>query len=75
MKQKNPNYEATFVFQNDFPSLNPTNPAPASGGDDNPLFRMAGARGNCRVMCFHPYSNVVRCCPPFSDAKEKSKIK
>ena len=27
----NPHYEATFVFQNDFPSLAPDTPAPTTG--------------------------------------------
>ncbi|KAF7240007.1 Galactose-1-phosphate uridylyltransferase [Varanus komodoensis] len=51
----NPHYEGTFVFDNDFPALQPDAPEPDAG--DNPLFRTAAARGVCKVMCFHPWSD------------------
>ena len=47
----NPDYPGTYVFTNDFAAL--TVDAPAPEGDD-PLFRMAGARGESRVICFSP---------------------
>jgi len=53
----NPQYENTFVFENDFPALLEDVPEPP--GSDNPLFRSAGARGTCRVMCFSPKSNIT----------------
>ncbi|XP_038026394.2 galactose-1-phosphate uridylyltransferase isoform X2 [Anas platyrhynchos] len=43
----NPHYEGTFVFPNDFPALQPDSPAPAA------------ARGVCKVMCFHPWSDLT----------------
>ncbi|XP_035166352.1 galactose-1-phosphate uridylyltransferase isoform X2 [Oxyura jamaicensis] len=43
----NPHYEGTFVFPNDFPALQPDAPAPAA------------ARGVCKVMCFHPWSDLT----------------
>ena len=26
---------------------------------DNPLFRAAEAKGTCKVMCFHPWSDIT----------------
>lgn len=53
--EKNPQYESTFVFTNDFPALLEDIPNPPESGD--PLFQTGEARGTCRVMCFHPKSN------------------
>ncbi len=48
----NPDYEGTYVFTNDFPSLLPGSPAgPLSG---HPLFRAEGEAGTSRVICFSP---------------------
>ncbi|XP_061469158.1 galactose-1-phosphate uridylyltransferase isoform X2 [Rhineura floridana] len=55
--QVNPHYESTFVFDNDFPALQPDAPEPGAG--DHPLFRTASARGVCKVMCFHPWSDLT----------------
>uniref|UniRef100_A0A182JD66 Galactose-1-phosphate uridylyltransferase n=1 Tax=Anopheles atroparvus TaxID=41427 RepID=A0A182JD66_ANOAO len=52
---KNPIYESTFVFTNDFPALLEGVPEPPAS--DDPLFQVAPAQGTCRVMCFHPKSN------------------
>ncbi|KAA8994921.1 galactose-1-phosphate uridylyltransferase [Affinibrenneria salicis] len=49
---KNPHYDGTFVFTNDFAALMPDTPdAPAT---DNPLIRCQSARGTSRVICFSP---------------------
>lgn len=53
--ERNPKYESTFVFTNDFPALLEDVPLPPES--DDPLFAITGARGTCRVMCFHPKSN------------------
>ncbi|XP_065596107.1 galactose-1-phosphate uridylyltransferase [Cyrtonyx montezumae] len=53
----NPHYEGTFVFPNDFPALQPDAPEPDDSG--HPLFRAAAARGVCKVMCFHPHSDLT----------------
>nr|XP_057906798.1 galactose-1-phosphate uridylyltransferase isoform X4 [Doryrhamphus excisus] len=53
----NPDYEGTFVFENDFPALQPNAPNP--GPDQHPLFQSKAARGVCKVMCFHPWSDVT----------------
>ncbi|XP_042872845.1 galactose-1-phosphate uridylyltransferase-like [Penaeus japonicus] len=53
----NPNYESTFVFTNDFPAMLEEVPVPQESSD--PLFQSAPARGTCRVMCFHPKSNLT----------------
>lgn len=49
---RNPPYEHTFVFDNDFPGLLPDTPPEAIS--DHPLFRAHGERGTCRVLCFSP---------------------
>ncbi len=47
----NPNYETTFVFQNDFAALKPDTP---KVNNNDPLFRMATEQGESRVICFSP---------------------
>lgn len=54
---QNPVYERTFVFDNDFPALLEDVPEPPKS--DDPLFQMAPAKGKCRVICFHPKSNIT----------------
>ncbi|KAM9540272.1 galactose-1-phosphate uridylyltransferase [Salvelinus alpinus] len=53
----NPDYNNTFVFENDFPALQPNAPDP--GYNQHPLFQSKAARGVCKVMCFHPRSDVT----------------
>uniref|UniRef100_A0A3Q3IUS8 Galactose-1-phosphate uridylyltransferase n=1 Tax=Monopterus albus TaxID=43700 RepID=A0A3Q3IUS8_MONAL len=53
----NLDYESTFVFENDFPALQPDAPDP--GLDQHPLFQCKAARGVCKVMCFHPRSDIT----------------
>ncbi|MDF5218285.1 galactose-1-phosphate uridylyltransferase, partial [Vibrio parahaemolyticus] len=48
----NPDYQGTYVFNNDFAALMVDSPdAPES---DNPLFKTQGVRGLSRVICFSP---------------------
>lgn len=49
---RNPEYEGTFVFDNDFAALQSDTPSPPDQGE--PLMRMATARGVSRVICFSP---------------------
>lgn len=51
-----PNYESTYVFTNDFPALLEEGPEPPESEDD--LFVSKAAKGTCRVICFHPKSNM-----------------
>ncbi|EFX84013.1 hypothetical protein DAPPUDRAFT_187801 [Daphnia pulex] len=58
--EKNPEYDSTFVFDNDFPALLPDIPeAAASNQPNEELFKFEPARGTCRVMCFHPRSDLT----------------
>jgi len=47
----NPNYEKTYVFQNDFAALKPTTPEATA---HDPLFTMQAVQGESRVICFSP---------------------
>ena len=54
---KNPDYESTFVFNNDFAALLPDEtPAPAP---DHPLLAPVSERGLCRVVCFSPRHDLT----------------
>ncbi|GFS94103.1 galactose-1-phosphate uridylyltransferase [Trichonephila clavipes] len=55
--EMNPDYEGTYVFPNDFPALLEDVPSPDESS--HRLFKAAAAKGVCRVMCFHPKSNVT----------------
>jgi UDPglucose--hexose-1-phosphate uridylyltransferase len=53
----NPDYAATFVFDNDFAALLPDEvPAHAS---DHPLLASVSERGLCRVVCFSPRHDLT----------------
>lgn len=56
--QTNPEYTSTFVFDNDFPALLSAIPDTVAGEGEE-LFRFEPARGTCRVMCFHPRSDLT----------------
>jgi UDPglucose--hexose-1-phosphate uridylyltransferase len=49
---RNPAYQGTFVFDNDFAALLPE--AGAFPGESSPLFRSEGEPGRCQVVCFSP---------------------
>lgn len=48
----NPDYNATFVFKNDFSALLPEGP---KTHQDDPLFQLSTERGESRVICFSPH--------------------
>ena len=48
---RNPNYESTYVFTNDFAALLPDTP---SCGGEHPLIRYESRPGTSRVVCFSP---------------------
>jgi UDPglucose--hexose-1-phosphate uridylyltransferase len=49
---RNPAYESTFVFDNDFAALLPE--ADSFPGESGPLFLSEGEPGRCQVICFSP---------------------
>ena len=53
---RNPAYDSTFVFTNDFAALQPDE-APASFEDG--LLRAEAESGTCRVVCFRPRHDVT----------------
>ncbi len=50
--ERNPAYEGTFVFTNDFAAL--MQDVPDAPESDDPLFQAMPARGTSRVICFSP---------------------
>lgn len=49
---RNPDYEGTFVFDNDYPALTPE--PQREGGVEDGLFVSRSEPGICRVVCFSP---------------------
>ncbi len=54
---RNPHYETTFVFTNDFAALLPDTPPAPEGG--LPLLRLQSTQGTCRVICFSPRHDLT----------------
>ncbi len=54
----NPEYESTFVFENDFAALLPGVPTPDTVKTAE-LFEIESAVGECRVMCFSPRHDLT----------------
>jgi UDPglucose--hexose-1-phosphate uridylyltransferase len=55
----NPHYNSTFVFDNDFPALQPAHPPGMTAPDSSPLFRREDEPGYCRVVCFSPRHDLT----------------
>ncbi len=53
---RNPHYERTFVFENDFAALVPDAPTPQR---DDGMFGVDAAVGECRVLCFSPRHDLT----------------
>jgi UDPglucose--hexose-1-phosphate uridylyltransferase len=53
----NPDYDGTFVFENDFAALRSDVPAPPDDTDE--LFATDAATGECRVICFSPRHDLT----------------
>jgi UDPglucose--hexose-1-phosphate uridylyltransferase len=56
-RKRNPVYESTFVFTNDFSALLPD--TPTAPPIDHPLLRLESERGTCRVICFSPRHDLT----------------
>jgi UDPglucose--hexose-1-phosphate uridylyltransferase len=54
---RNPDYESTLVFDNDYPALLPD--APGDKPDDNGLLVARSEAGICRVACFSPRHDLT----------------
>jgi UDPglucose--hexose-1-phosphate uridylyltransferase len=53
----NPQYENTFVFDNDYPAL--LRETPETGNDEDGLLISRSERGVCRVVCFSPRHDLT----------------
>ena len=58
-QERNPFYEHTYVFENDFPALQSDIPPMDNKSNSDDLFRCHAARGVCKVICFHPNSKLT----------------
>ena len=54
---QNPQYDATFVFDNDFATLKPS--TPIDRFDRDGLLIAESEPGICRVICFSPKHNLT----------------
>jgi len=54
--EKNPGYEGTYVFTNDFAAFLPT---PSGETVNHGLFRSEPVHGTCRVICFSPRHDLT----------------
>jgi len=54
---RNPEYESTYVFTNDFAALQPD--TPRHSGDAHALLRYESRPGTCRVVCFSPRHDLT----------------
>lgn len=63
---KNPAYDSTFVFTNDFSALLPDIP---EAEQSHPLLTMASVQGTCRVICFSPRHDLTLPEMPHSDVR------
>ncbi len=54
---RNPQYESTFVFTNDFAALLPQ--TPDAGETPHPMLRASAVRGTSRVICFSPRHDLT----------------
>ncbi|MCO6450037.1 MAG: UDP-glucose--hexose-1-phosphate uridylyltransferase [Caldilineales bacterium] len=54
---RNPGYQTTFVFTNDFAALLPD--TPQSPPAENPLLRLESESGTSRVICFSPRHDLT----------------
>ena len=55
--ERNPDYDNTFVFVNDFAAVLPDAPVAEIGGES--LFRARSVRGEARVICFSPRHDLT----------------
>jgi UDPglucose--hexose-1-phosphate uridylyltransferase len=54
---KNPDYNDTFVFDNDFSAMLPN--TPKGEFEEDELFRIKSEKGICRVICFSPRHDLT----------------
>jgi UDPglucose--hexose-1-phosphate uridylyltransferase len=56
---RNPNYDSTFIFENDFAALRKDTPLVRMNLDGKGLLLAEGEQGICRVMCFSPRHDLT----------------
>jgi UDPglucose--hexose-1-phosphate uridylyltransferase len=66
---RNPQYEFTYVFANDFAALLPDTSDTTLSTLSNPLLRAEGQTGDCRVICFSPRHDLTLPEMPVEDVR------
>ncbi len=56
---RNPGYQSTYVFENDFAALKPDVPTIVADVNEKGLIVAAAERGVCRVVCFSPRHDLT----------------
>ncbi|KAG9292704.1 hypothetical protein G9A89_008292 [Geosiphon pyriformis] len=58
---KNPNYEGTFIFNNDFAAILPRQPEISTPNSDkfSSLLRIESVLGECKVICYSHQHNIT----------------
>jgi hypothetical protein len=64
---RNPDYQVTFVFDNDYPALLPGTPQQKI--DQDGLLIARSESGVCRVLCFSPRHDLTMSSMPFSELR------
>lgn len=64
---RNPVYESTFVFTNDYAALLPDTPLASAGDDD--LLVARGEAGTCRVLCYSPRHDLHLAALPLENVR------
>jgi UDPglucose--hexose-1-phosphate uridylyltransferase len=65
---RNPSYDTTFTFTNDFASLQPA-AIEAEAAAPDPLFVAEPERGTCRVLCFSPRHDLTLAQMPTAEVR------
>lgn len=57
--ESNPAYQGTYIFENDFPALQPAQCSFAIDEPSHGILRAEGESGVCRVVCFSPRHDLT----------------
>lgn len=67
--QKNPEYDHTYTFENDFAAVPPP-PIPSAPTPSHPFFSLEPVHGACDVLIFHPRHDLTLARLPVIDIEK-----